>query len=63
MFGVIDIIGVCEEGVEGSEKAASPKESILMELGKDELEVIHQILVAETTENRSLDRAGPTRFF
>lgn len=47
---------------EDTEKAASPEKSILMELWKDDLEVIHQVPVAETTENRSLDRAGPTRF-
>lgn len=57
-FGVIDI-GACGED---TEKAASPKKSILMALRKDELEVIHQVLVAEATECRSLDRAGPTRF-
>lgn len=48
--------------MEDTEKAASPKKSMLMELRKDELEVIHQVLVAEATKSRSLDRAGPTRF-
>lgn len=64
VFGVIDIIGACGEGVEEREKAATPKKNVQMELRKDELEMIHQVLAADTTENRrSLDRAGPTRFF